>query len=277
MNIVAGEAQAQMREDGLGDQSPRHGIAMGHGGAALQRQGLESMSRGVTQVEGLALAVLVGVVPDDVHLDLHRAAQALQQVIVVDGRGEIVIQQAQKLSAVAQHGVLDDLGKTRLHLARGEGVEVARRDDDVAGGSKSTDFVFQSTIVKTRFASYSGIDSPQQRSGHVDEPDTALEGRCRKAAQVGHHAAAQVDDQRVTCNPQALHLVPHAAHRRERLGRVTVGNGDDVDGRFRQEIGRVGIGNPHRHIVVAACCRLLDGGLDLVGENEVLHLLGSCY
>ena len=84
---------------------------MWHGFAAFHRQALESVPHGVAQVEGLPLALLVGVAGDDIDLDLHRVAQAFKQVVMIDGCVEIMVQQAQELATVAQHGMLDHLGE----------------------------------------------------------------------------------------------------------------------------------------------------------------------
>ena len=83
-------------------------------------------------------------------------------------------------------------------------------------------------VIEARLAAHGSVNSAQQGGGHIDEPHAALK-RCRgKSAQVGHHAAAQVDDERMAGYPHALHLVPHARDGLERLVVVTVGDGDKV-------------------------------------------------
>ena len=133
---------------------------MRHGLATLQRQALKGVPDGVAQVEGFALALLVGVAGDDIQFDLYRAAQAFQQVVMVDGRSEIMVQQAEELAAVAQHSVLEHLGKSRLDFGHGQRIEEAGRDNDITGGSECADFVFKATKIDARLAAHSGIDGP---------------------------------------------------------------------------------------------------------------------
>ena len=55
-----------------------------------------------------------------------------------------------------------------------------------------------SDAVSPMFAT-GGIDGTEQRGGHVDEAQAALECRCGKSAEVGHHASAKVYHQRAAC------------------------------------------------------------------------------
>ena len=79
-------------------------------------------------------------------------------------------------------------GENILHV---EGLQEARADDDRLCFAEHAHLVFQSTEVDARLATYRGVDHCEQRCRNVDEGNAPLEGACRKAAEVGHHAASQ--------------------------------------------------------------------------------------
>ena len=95
--------------------------------------------------------------------------------------------------SVLQHLSITGEDVFAVHSPQKDGVE-----DDGAGIVEHADLVLQASEVDARLATHGGIDHRQQCRGDVDVVESALKRGSRKAAEVGHHAAAEVHHQRVT-------------------------------------------------------------------------------
>ena len=121
--------------------------------------------------------------------------------------------------------VLQHLGIAGEDVFAVHGPQELGVEDDAAGVVEDADFVFQSAEVDACLSAYAGIDHREQGGGYINIRYAALERRCCKAAQVGDHAAAEVDHQRVARGTHALQFGPYVAQRVQRL--VGVGGTDD--------------------------------------------------
>ena len=93
--------------------------------------------------------------------------------------------------------------------------------------------VLQPHEVDACFATNRGVDHRQEGGGEVDKGDASLEGARGKTTEVGHHAAAHVEQTRMA---RCMLLAQRCPHLRE-CGEVFVGIARlnrDVRGRAQQ-------------------------------------------
>lgn len=110
-----------------------------------------------------------------------------------------------------------------------EGVEEGGVDDDGVGWIEHAHFVFESVEVDACLASHAGVDHGEECGGDVDVGDASLEGAGGESAEVGDHAAAEVEEEAVACAAAAAELCPYGGEGGE--GLMGVGGGyDNVDG-----------------------------------------------
>ena len=225
-HAISGEACLHATEVELAHQSPGHSIAVKNG-LALKGQRLEGMAHSMTQVKGLAQSLLSGVSADDALLHLHALGHHELQL----GKMGLLNVEGEQLG---EHvGGVDEPMLEHLGIAGKEVLTVHRLqkncvENDRRSIAEHANLVFQSTEVEAGLATYRGIDHGKQCGGDVDEMNAALEGGCCEAAQIGHHAAAQIDEQRVARGSHALQLGPHMEHRLELLVLVARRNGNDM-------------------------------------------------
>ena len=240
-----GDAQVE-----LADQAPGYGIAVEDGlikeRGMLHGKRLEGVPHGVPQVEGFAQSLLGGVFEDDALL--HRYALGEER----GNRGakktrnsrntrssrdsRRVSKECGPMLLVVKQPVLQHLGIAGEYVLRAEGTKELGIDDDALGIAEDANLVFQSAEVDTRLAAYAGIDHSQERGGDIDEPDAALEGRGSEASKVGHHAATQVDEQRMARSPMLLQLLPDMGERLQALVGVACRNDDGVGASHAVEV-----------------------------------------
>lgn len=95
----------------------------------------------------------------------------------------------------ADESVLQHLGVAGKEVVGIEATQELRFEKHRGGRGEDADFILQSVEVDARFASHGSVHHCQQRSGNIDVGNTPLESGGGKTTQVGHHAAAQVDEQ----------------------------------------------------------------------------------
>ena len=88
--------------------------------------------------------------------------------------------------------MLEHLGIAGKDVLAIEGTQKLCAEDDRSGIVEYPDLVLQTSEVDACLTADAGIDHGEQGGGDVDIIDAALEGGCRKAAQIGHHAATYI-------------------------------------------------------------------------------------
>ena len=254
---VGGKTRLRHTEIQLAHQAPGHGIAVQHG-SALQRQRLEGVAHGVAQVQRLAQPLFQRVLIDDAllhtHALLHHAAQLGQLRLLY-----VEAQQAAEHVIGGNEAMLQHLSIAREQVLGIEGAQESGVDNHGVGIAEDANLVLQPAVVEARLATHRGIDHGQQRGGNVDEVQAALEGAHGKAAQIGHHASAQVHHQRVAGGPMLLQLAPHLLHGVERLLLVTGADGDDCAAAHACQAAQqrqaqvAGMGVAHHEQAVVGC------------------------
>lgn len=215
----------KVREVELANQAPRHGIAVKHRTVFGQSQAFEGVADGVAQVERLADAVFLGVLLHDVLLDLYGAAHHVFQLSIV-GLFGVEGQQFVEVPGSTDEAVLQHFGIAGEEVVCIEAAQELRFEQYTIGGSEGTDFVLQPVEVDARLSAYRGIDHGQQSGGDVDVGDAALEGGGGKTAEVGHHTASQVDEERVARGTLLAQCLPYVGQRLQCLVHV-FGSDDD--------------------------------------------------
>ena len=235
----------------------------------------------MAQVERLAQPLLQWVLGHDVFLDLDRVGNEPAQKAIV-GRGEVELQQTGPLGGGRDEAVLEHLGIARAQvLAVERGKEVGAQQHEACLG-KDANLVFQSAEVDAGLSAHRGVDHAQQRGGDIDEVDTPLEGGCRHAAEVGHHASAQADDQRVARGTMLLKLLPYGGEGSEVLVGVAGldGDGDDIaqtaeGAEPTHAVGMsVAVGDDKDAVVLTLGYRHGEVALEVGGKDYLLMLIG---
>ena len=129
---------------------------------------------------------------------------------------------------VAQQGMLEHLGIAREEIVVRECLQEGCVDDDEAGTTERAHLVLQSVEVDPCLTARTGIDHCEERRGHVDIVDASLERTSHKATEVGHHAAAQIDEARMARCPELAQLLPYVGGSGNGLVVVAGRNGDEL-------------------------------------------------
>lgn len=199
-HLLHREAADHVREIQLADDARRHGVAVQDGALLLEGEALVGMADGMTKVERLADALLLGILLDDALLDSHRLLHESVQVGIVH-RVDVVEHHRGVVLHIADQAMLDHLGIAREDVVAVERAQELAVDEDTERGIERTDLVLQPVEVDARLAANRRVDRGHQRRGDVDGADATLEGSPREASHVGHHAATQVDQQRMARSP----------------------------------------------------------------------------
>lgn len=94
--------------------------------------------------------------------------------------------------------MLEHLGITRPDVLIVEGLEELCVQNDAVGIVENANLVLQSAEVDAGLSADTGIDHRQEGRRHIDKVQSALECRRSETAEVGDHAATEVDDAGMT-------------------------------------------------------------------------------
>ena len=129
---------------------------------------------------------------------------------------------------VADEAVLEHFGKAGEEVAVVERMQELGGEDNGLCAVEHAYLVLQPTEVDARLAAYAGVHLAEQRGRDVDEGDASLEGAGGETAQVRHHAAPQVHQERVASGTSPLKGRPYGSQRVERLVVVRLANGNHL-------------------------------------------------
>ena len=225
--LVGREAFAHMGEVEFADEAPDYGIAVQARGAAAHIVGLEGVPQGVAQVEGLADVLLGGVLGYNVLLGVDGLHNEVLQGVEIGGV-EVVSHERCPVLLGADESVLDHLGKAGTEVGSVEGVEEGGAHDDGLCRVEGADFILERVEVDTGLATYGCVDHGEQGGGDIDAADAALIGGCGKAAKVGDHAAAYIEQERVAGGAVGAQFVPYVGEGAQVLVVVACCDGDEV-------------------------------------------------
>ena len=197
---------------------------MQHGTLLGKCQTLKGMPDGVTQIECLADTLFGGILLHYALLHSHALGYHLLQVWQI-GLRKVEAHKLVPMPARADESVLEHLGITRTEVHVVKRSQEARRENHRAGRTEDSYLVLQTAEVDACLAAYTGIHHAEQRGGNVDVRDSALECAGCKTAQVGHHAAAQIDHEAVSGGSSLLQRCPYRHERFDVL--VLIGGLDD--------------------------------------------------
>ena len=191
-HLVGGEACLNATQVEFADEAIGNGIAVKDGSVAECKR-LEGMTYGVAEVQGLADAVLQRILDDDTLLDSHAVGQhTLETGKVERFVDEIEMHQFCPHCLVGDESVFEHLGIAGENVLVVESAQELCTEYDRSGIVEHPDLVLQSTEIDACLAADAGVDHSEQGGGDVDVVDATFEGRCRKAAQIGHHAPAYI-------------------------------------------------------------------------------------
>ena len=139
------------------------------------------MADGVSEVEGLADALLVRVFLHDSLLDSHTGTYHLRELEKV-GLLEVEVEKFGKDFLVADESVLEHLCIARADVLGIERLKEFGVEYHSVGSVEHADFVLQSVEVDSCLSAYAGIDHGEEGGGNVDVLDATLEGGCCKTA-----------------------------------------------------------------------------------------------
>ena len=137
----------------------------------------------------------------------------------------------------ADEAVLDHFGKAGAEVGHVEGAQELGTYDNGLGGVEGANFVLERVVVDAGLATYGCVDHGEQGGGDVDAADATLIGGCGKAAKVGDHAAAYIEQERVAGGAVGAQLVPHVGEGGQVLVVVACRDGDEV-GMAREAIAQ---------------------------------------
>ena len=239
------------------------------------------MSHSVPQVEGFAQAAFRGILLHNVRFELDVFFHHREQRSIV-GRCDVKLQMLHEHLLVFEQRMLEHFGISRAEILFVERPQKFCAHNDVVCLLECADFVLISAKIDACLPADGGIDHREQRCGHIHEANAALEGGCRKTAQVGHHAASDIDEQRVACGAGLLEFLPNVDKGFDVLVVIarTHHNGVRSDGtlqlQFLRNVTSVRVGKPHHSVCSGKCVNDRAKGAGCVVSIEYrLHFLGE--
>ena len=161
-------------------------------------RGLYCVCKGVAQIEERTVCVLPLIAPDDLRLDLTRAADHVGEGcwIAREKLVQVCLQPAEK-RRITDEAVLDDLGKAGPELPGGErreGSGIRQHDGRLMEGANQ---ILAARVVDAGLASNRGIHLRQEGRWHLSIGDAPLIARRREPGHIAHNSAAQGDHRAV--------------------------------------------------------------------------------
>jgi len=163
------------------------------------------MANRMTEVEGLANALFVGIFLDNLLFDGYRAGYPFAPVDVFE-IGNLL--EFLPLRCVSDERVLDDFGKAREELPSGQGCEKTCICPHGAGITKETDAVFYPIKIDAQFSAHGSIYLGEQGRGNLDEVHPPFEGPGTETAHVADDAAPEVEHAPVAASASLEELSP---------------------------------------------------------------------
>ena len=166
------------------------------------------MTYRVSQVEGLADAVLERILFHNLLLHLHRFADQLLQTVVIDGL-HIKAHQLAPVADAADETVFQHLRIARKDVLMVKCTKELAIDEHCLRRTEGTNLVLQSVEVDTGLSPHRCIDHRKERSRYINIRYAPLESGSRKTSKVGHHATSQVQQQRAAGRSLVAEAVPY--------------------------------------------------------------------
>ena len=100
--------------------------------------------------------------------------------------------------------------------------------------------VLDTLIIHSRLSSRRGIDHGEQGGGDIHETYAAHICGCGEAAQVSHHAAAQINQERLARGTVLEQKIPNALHGSEGLAPLARLKGEQMVGHIADKLSQKG-------------------------------------